>query len=56
MPERRAPPEGPSMDEHAARGAFEHALATYRQDFGAFFLPGSSGSRSPTIEVTVTKL
>ncbi len=26
------------MDEHAARRSFEHALATYRQDFGTFFL------------------
>lgn len=26
------------MDENAARRAFENALATYRQDFGTFFL------------------
>lgn len=26
------------MDEHAARTAFDHALATYEQDFGKFFL------------------
>ncbi len=26
------------MDEHAARAAFDHALATYEQDFGNFFL------------------
>lgn len=26
------------MDEHAARAAFDHALATYEQDFGKFFL------------------
>ena len=26
------------MDEEAARRAFENALATYRQDFGTFFL------------------
>lgn len=26
------------MDETAARHAFEHALATYEQDFGKFFL------------------
>ena len=28
----------PSLDEHVARRAFENALATYRQDFGTFFL------------------
>jgi uncharacterized protein (TIGR00369 family) len=27
-----------SIDEAAARAAFEHALATYEQDFGKFFL------------------
>lgn len=26
------------MDEYAARAAFDHALATYEQDFGKFFL------------------
>jgi len=26
------------VDEEAARRAFENALATYRQDFGTFFL------------------
>ncbi len=29
---------GGSIDEEAARRAFENALATYRQDFGTFFL------------------
>ena len=30
--------EGAKIDETAARKAFEHALATYEQDFGKFFL------------------
>ena len=32
------PLEGRQVDEDAARRAFEDALATYRQDFGTFFL------------------